>query len=210
MSCYGGEMDQRSAFPTKTDTWAGSRVGCITMLAALALLSGCVQNGYPSLAVRPAERITLSATSVPSPTATPPAITALSGTALNIRLNALLRDARAAHAGFLAKREATAALVNAGKAAPVASEQWSVAQQAISRLGSARTSTTLALAEILRIRSDDRVAHAIADGSVGYADGAQSGARPDAAAINAARDEVTTMIAEEDAWLASLRGRLAN
>ena len=183
-----------------------------SFLVLAALLAGCAQGAYPSLAVRPAERITQSATSVPgpSPAATPPAITPLSGAALNIRLNGLLRDARAAHASFLAKRDATAALVNAGKAAPVASEQWSVAQQAISRLGSARTSTTLALTEILRIRSDDRVAHAIADGSVGYADDAQSGARPDAAAINAARDEVADMIAEEDAWLADLRGRLAD
>ena len=114
-----------------------------------------------------------------------------------------MRQARAAHAAFLAKRDDTAALVNAAKSAPEASEQWAIAQQAISRLDAARTNTVVALEEILRIAADDRIAHAIADGSAGYADGAQSGARADAAAITAAQNEVTAMIAEEDAALAN-------
>ena len=179
---------------------------------ASALLAGCAQGAYPSLAVRPAERITQSATSVPgpSPAATPLAVTPLAGADLGARLNALLRGARGAHAAFLAQRAATTAATEAAKGAAPASDPWSTAQQAISRLTAARGGTDVALSEILRIQSDDRVAHAMADGAAGYADGAPAGARADAAAIAAARDEVSEMIATEEAALADLRGRLAD
>ena len=183
-------------------------------LAAAALLAGCVQGSYPSLAVRPAERITQSATSVPgpSPATTPLAVTPLTGADLGARLNTLLREARAAHAAFLAQRAAAtaAADADAAKGAAPASDPWSIAQQAISRLTAARGGTDVALSEILRIQSDDRVAHAMTDGAAGYADDAPLRARADTAAIAAARYEVSEMISTEEAALADLRGRLAD
>lgn len=64
------------------------------------------------------------------------------------RLERWESDAVAAQQAFASERSNTASLVSAAATAPVASERWVVAQQAISRLIAARAPLTGALADI--------------------------------------------------------------
>ena len=101
-------------------------------------------------------------------------------------------DAAGAQQAFAAERDATASLVSAAAGAPVASERWVVAQQAISRLVAARAPLTGALADIDRLYLDRSVEETI-DGL------------PD---IYALRDRLADMVSTQDALLEALNSQL--
>lgn len=166
---------------------------CACLFASLALslsLSACAaaqDTGAPSLAKRPIEgRFDV---------APPPVVVAPPGplpTDLAGRLARWESDAAGAQQAFAAERDSTASLVAAAAGAPVASERWVVAQQAISRLGATRTSLTGALADIDRLYLDRSVDEAI-DGL------------PD---IYALRDRLADMVSTQDAVLEALNAQL--
>ena len=130
-------------------------------LAGALSLSGCAaasggSAGAPSLAKRPVEgRFDVAP---PSVVVTPPGPlpTDLAG-----RLQRWESDAAAAQQAFAAERGTAASAVSAAAGAPVASERWVVAQQAISRLVEARAPLTDALADIDRLYLDRSIDEAV-------------------------------------------------
>jgi hypothetical protein len=108
---------------------------------AALLLAGCVaQDGFPSLAMRPAE-LDLS-TEEP----VHPAVEVPTDPALRARIADLLRQASEGERGFAAALGPAEAAVAA--AGGVGSESWVEAQQALSRLETRRAPTARALAEL--------------------------------------------------------------
>jgi len=171
------------------------------VLLAPALLGACAtDNQFPSLAKSANElaaegRISACGIPVVRPTPTPasPAVIAPQlplPTDLAGRLAALESQARAAHAGFEGMRVRVAGLVSAAVGSAPASDPWSVANVALAELSSARSETAIALADIDQLYTAQRV-----DGGDGQA-------------IAAVRDQVTAWVADEDAVLAGLVGRL--
>lgn len=163
------------------------------LLAVSLSLGACASNNdarFPSLAIRPGERVT--GTAEPAPPAIP-AATVQSGT----KLAALRSSALAAHQRFMGRRSNAAALASAAAGSAVASEAWSVAQVALADLESARSQAMIALADLDALYVAESVA-AVPTRTSG-----------DLEATAAVRSEVTSWIGEEDAVLSSLRGRLA-
>ena len=167
----------------------------VAILLPLTLVAACAGGGdgrFPSLATRPGERI--SGTIEPAPAPVQPPATAATGD----RIDRLRAQARAAHGKFEERRGSADTLSRAAQGAAVASETWSVAQVALASLEAARSEAMIALADLDALYVAAQVAAAPTGGS------------GDLDAIAAARDEVTALIAEEDAVLAGLRGRLAS
>lgn len=163
-----------------------------TLAAALCsclLLSACGSAaGYPSLAKRPSERI--SGTAQPSaPAPTPPAPAPLSPE-MEARLAQLVDRARAAHSAFTSGKAKADRLTGAARGAAVSSEAWVVATVALAELESRRSEAMISLAELDSLYAREKV-----DGG-------------DGVSIAAARDQVTAWVADEDAVLAELRGRM--
>jgi len=170
---------------------------------ALFLLSGCASQGeFPSLARRPAElagegiagtagsgRIAGSGAPA-SPARDVPAMQQAVPADLPARLAQLGDAARAAHGRFAGKRERAGQLVGGAINAAVGSEAWAVATVALADLESARSDVMVSLGELDRLYAAARV------------DGGDGGA------IAAVRDQVTAWVADEDAVLADLGGRL--
>lgn len=161
------------------------------LVAASALtLGGCGSNeGYPSLARRPAERYAEAAAAaavapVKAAEGLDPATTA--------RITELGNKAREGHLAFLAQRPSVAATVAAAKGAVLGSESWSKASTALALLESKRTPETVALAEIDQIYTNLRV-----NGGEG-------------SSLAAVRDQITAWVADEDAVLADLRNQIAS
>ena len=158
--------------------------------AALFSLSACAaaQNtGAPSLAKRPVEgRFDVA----------PPAVVVAPPGPLPSDLAGRLArwesDGAAGQQAFAAERGSTASLVSAAAGAPVASERWVVAQQAISRLTAARAPLTGALADIDRLYLERSVEEQI-DGM------------PD---IYALRDRLADLVSTQDAVLEALSSQL--
>ena len=165
----------------------------IAILFPLILLAACASTGstrYPSLATRPGERVSGTAEPVPAPA--PPPATA----ATRSRIAQLRAQAQAAHARFGERRASAATLSAAAQGSAVGSEAWSVAQVALASLETARSEAMIALADLDSLYVDAKNAAVMTDGS------------GDVDAIGAVRENVIVMIGEEDATLASLRGRL--
>lgn len=192
------------------------------LAASLFLLPGCTTtDDYPSLARRPAEGsispdpaicpagdaiLALGAnepggepgrvggTAQPAPALNLPPPPTTPSRDLTTRLAQLVSDARAAHGRFGARRAEAERAISAASGAAQGSESWSVASVALSGLESARSEALVALGEL-----DQR-----------YADLTVStdATMLDLDAVTVARDEVNTIVAEEDAVLARLRGRL--
>ncbi|MCT2558520.1 hypothetical protein N0B51_05955 [Tsuneonella sp. YG55] len=156
-------------------------------LAAAALLAGCATPGdYPSLAQRPAERVQGAFT--PDDADPQPLVPVLPSADLVARLTQLEREARTAHGEFV---EATpAARQRAERAGPVASDSWAAAQVALADLDSIRSRVAIALAELDSLWVDATL---------------EAGPRD---AIGAVRRTVEALVAQEDAVLAQLRGRV--
>jgi len=161
-------------------------------LAGALSLSGCAaaqgsNAGAPSLAKRPVEgRFDVAP---PSVVVTPPGPlpTDLAG-----RLQRWESDAAAAQQAFAAERGNTASLVSAAAGAPVASERWVVAQQAISRLIAARAPLTNALADIDRLYLERSIDEAI--------DGLPE--------VYALREKLADTASAQDAVIEALTGQL--
>jgi hypothetical protein len=113
----------------------------LTTLPWLVLAAGCAPEGpYPSLAPRPMERA-LAETDIERPVPALP-----DDPAVAERARELSREAQRGQAKFEAALPAARAA--AAAAGAVGSESWIAAQQALSRLEAARTTTTRALAEL--------------------------------------------------------------
>ncbi len=165
------------------------RFPLIALAGASLTLSACAGNEgtYPSLAKRPAERITAT-WPPPAPPAPPPPAPLDPQTAG--RLDSLVAQARRADARFHGKEAQTRRLVAAAGNAAMGSESWAVATVAVSELEAARAEAMLAMAEL-----DSLYAEARTQGR-------------DVTAIDAAREQVMAIIAGEDQVLQSLKGRL--
>lgn len=159
-------------------------------LAAI-LVAGCSADttNYPSLAKRPAERITGTSEVVPAQPA-PPSPPAPPSAELSARLAQLVSEAEQAHGTFMSRRDDAARLVEGAQSAEVASENWSVAAVALAELEAARSRAMIALADLDALYAAQVV---------------ESG---EATAIDTARNRVIVLVGQEDAVLADLRGRL--
>lgn len=163
-----------------------------SLLALTALtLAACAKDAgtYPSLARRPAERVSGTAPVVsPAPEATPmpPPPELLD------RLDRLVAEARSADARFRQNSPRTRALVSAASNAAIASESWAVATVALADLESQRSQAMIALADLDAL----------------YAAAAVAGS--DSSAVARAREQVIAMVGEEDAVLSELKSQLAS
>lgn len=111
-------------------------------LLSIALLAGCADPGdYPSLAPRAVERGETAP--APAPTEAPPAA---ADPALAARIAQLIAQARDGDMAFA--RALEPARTSVGRAGAAGSESWIAAQEAVSRLESARTRTVDALSEL--------------------------------------------------------------
>ncbi len=164
----------------------------LPLAAALTLpLSACAaaqETAAPSLAKRPVE----GRFDVVSPTVVAPPPGPLPAD-LAGRLARWEADAVSAQQAFAAERNAAAPLVAAASGAAVASENWVVAQQAVSRLIAARAPLTGALADIDRLYIERRVDEEF--------DGLP--------AIYALRDRLAGMVSAQNAIIGALTSQLA-
>lgn len=163
--------------------------GLILALSALPLAACASDAGeYPSLARRPAERVSGEAPVVvptPEPVATPdPLVTG--------QLESLVVKARSADAKFHQRESRARALVGAAAGAAIASESWSVATIALSDLESARSDAMVALAELDTMYAATRIEAA------------------DASAIAAARESVMALVADQDKVIDALFARMVH
>ena len=165
----------------------------LVSLSAIAL-SACSTTGgdgrYPSLAIRDVERAKGQFEPVDSTKLeVPPVDTGLTGP-LDVRLAALTNQAQQAHAGFMNSLPRARQLVAAAAGSTAGSDSWAAAQVALSALDSARSDAAIALGDldILLIAATTEA--------------------EESAAIDAARNQVITLVAEEDGVLASLRARI--
>jgi hypothetical protein len=120
----------------------------LALLVILAALSGCksaADDGYPSLAIRPAERATgtLQPATPYIPPPTPPAV--------SDRLVQLGNEVASAHHAFEEAAPAARSTVTAARGSGPGSEAWSVAQVAIAGLESTRSRAMIALADLDRL-----------------------------------------------------------
>lgn len=156
--------------------------------ASLALGACSTKEGaYPSLAKRPAERIT--ATWPPAPPPPPPAPPPLDAATVS-RLDGLLAQVTAADSRFQGKQARVRSAVAAARGAAMGSEAWSVASVAVAELESARAEAMVAMAQLDSI----------------YADARTEGR--DVGEIEATRGKALAIIAGQDRVLDSLKGLL--
>lgn len=174
---------------------AYSRLLPLVLAPVLTLaLSACASSGkYPSLMPRAVERITGTAQVVTPEPAPPAAPIAADFTA---RLAQLVSQARAANDRFARQRPGTERLIASASGAAVASEAWSVATVGLADLEAARGETIVALAELDQLYASESIA------------AAETGDPRKAQAAAEARKQVDGWVAEQDAVLARLDGRL--
>ncbi|KHL26420.1 hypothetical protein PK98_08260 [Croceibacterium mercuriale] len=156
--------------------------GLLLPLAATLFLSACAgaAEGYPSLAIRPAERAGAVRTPPPRHIPPPPPAAALAS------LDSLATEARAAHTAFTAESAQATRLVGAARNAAIGSEAWARAEVARSALAAAHSRTLVPLAGM------DRV----------YVEASTAG--EDLDRIAAVHAEIEALVAGEDAVLAGL------
>lgn len=170
-----------------------SQIARITLAASLAcLLGACAspQADYPKLSIREAERVEGQfATGERARLDVPPLDIDLTGD-LEARLASLVTAAEQAHEDFLAARPRASELVTAAVGSNAGSDQWASAQVALAELDSARSLAAIPLGDLDALYTAARVS------------------AEDVAAIDIARGEVIALMAEEDAILADLRGKM--
>jgi hypothetical protein len=166
----------------------------LALLLTPTLLGACAQSGsFPSLAPRAAERAAAAPTAggqaaaEPAPPAADPAL----ATRLD-QLVAAARQGQQAFAAALASAEGVIARAGAPQ-----SESWIEAQVALSRLEAARSPSVVAQADLdALVRERNR-----------------AGAPPseaDAAAIAAAAEQISALVAAQNEQLARLGARLSD
>lgn len=159
----------------------------LSCLPLAALLASCAapQDQYPSLAIRDIERVSGTmevAPPPPPPPAQPPATLE--------RLDQLLADARTAHAQFLAATPTARSSAQAARGASVGSDSWGQAQVAIADLEARRSSAMIVLADLDRLYVN------------------ASSAAEDLTPIVVARDEIGSLVDQQNSVIASLLGEL--
>ena len=157
-------------------------------LPLIALLAACAapQGEFPSLAIREAERISGSAEPArPDPAPRPSLQVADSANAED-----WLSSAKAAHADFLAALPAARSRIAAGRGANAGSDRWAEAQIALAGLQTARSRVNVAVTELDRL----------------YVAALTEGLLP--GAIEGARSESLSLLAEEDGQIAALSAGL--
>lgn len=168
-----------------------SRPHTTLMLSAVLLLGACTtsRSEYPSLARRPAERLTATYDAPPAPVvvALPAPPAAVTG-----RLGGLIGAAQAADAKFRAREARARTTVSAAGRSKMGSESWGTATIAVAELESARAEAMLALSDLDTLYNDTRVRG------------------EDPGQIGAARDKVTGLISRQDQVLGELRSQLGN
>lgn len=154
------------------------------------LLSGCAapRADYPTLAIRDAERVEGSF-SADTPVPNPPAEIPLN-LEMTERLILLQASAALAHRTFLNAVPSAGQLVDAASGAGAESNRWASAQIALADLDSARSQTAIPLADLDMLHADAALTLE---------------QRRD---IINARNAVTGMIAEQDAVLSTLHGKM--
>ena len=153
------------------------------LLAATCLLSACAgeSSRYPSLDIRPAERI--QGTANPVAPIDVPQTPAVSGQTLT----EITDRARSAHADFLAAAPGAQALAAAASGSEPGSNEWASAQVALADLDSARSNAAISLGELDILYMDARLSNQRLD------------------EIDSARAAVLAMLTDEDQILAELR-----
>ena len=119
----------------------------------------------------------------------PPVEVDLTG-GLDARLDSLVGAAREAHAEFTRIEPGARQLVAEASGSEIASDRWAAAQVALAELDSARSRAAVPLADLDTLYIASRVA------------------AEDITKIEEARRIVIAMVSEEDAVLATLRGRI--
>ncbi|MXP24506.1 hypothetical protein GRI39_00380 [Altererythrobacter indicus] len=121
--------------------------GCATLA-----LSACAtpRGEYPSLAIRPEERVSGSM----KPVAAEPYIPPKTGPDVLSNIAGLRQSAEQAHAQFTAAVPAARKAANAARNSSQGSEKWAVAQIALSELESSRSDAMIALADLDRLYVD--------------------------------------------------------
>lgn len=165
------------------------RITPLLFVCAPLALGACTSNEgtYPSLAKRPAERIT--ATWPPPPPAPPPAPPPLDAATAR-RLDALLGQVHGADTRFSGGVALARSRVAAARGAAMGSEAWSVATVAVSALEASRAQAMVAMAELDSI----------------YADARTRGL--DVETVETTRQKAIAIIGAEDRVLESLKGLL--
>ena len=135
----------------------------------LPLLGGCANDlsGYPSLAVRPVEQVSVAAIVPDLATASPSA-----GADLRSQLAALESGAANARAGFDRQAAPMDRAVATAAGAAVDSEAWTLAQQAVSRAEAELVASTVAVAEADRLLTDLRLTAAAEPDTAGLEEAA--------------------------------------
>lgn len=169
---------------------AALRTALLLVLPLLASACATTEDEFPSLARRPAERISGTAETVPAPVL-PPVAEPVSPD-LAARLARIEARAGAGHAKFQSREPRARSLVSAARGAAVASERWAVATVAVAELEAARSEVMIALADLDSLYAAERVA-----GS-------------DGVAIEAVRSRVEALVRAEDSVLAELGAVLRN
>lgn len=159
----------------------------LALIPAL-LLAACASapGEYPSLAKRPAERVSGEALPVPAPAPPPPIDPATAR-----QIDSLLARVRAADAKFRDREPAVRQSVSAAAGAAKASEAWSVAMVALASLDGARSEGMIALADI-----DAIYAAARTEGEPAFE-------------ARAARDTANELVRRQDGVISELASRLA-
>lgn len=170
------------------------RFAGLALLVPALVLTGCSTASYPSLARR-AEEYPAAATKpsvdVSNPDQTPADI--------NTRIDSLRRAAHDADKAFDAARPATDRALKAASGARPGDEAWQQANLALSDLERLRGALGLVEADIDELYTQDRMAHA-----------PENPDKPRAAAklIEAARDKILAMGANQDKVLTAARAKL--
>ena len=160
---------------------------CASLLAGCA---GTASDRYPSLAVRDVERAEGTFQPVPGRTLDVPEVeTDLTGD-LDTRLAALVGLVRSSHADFFGAVPDAERMVGAAVGSSIGSDSWAAAQVALADLDSARSNSAVALGDLDILYAAARVQ------------------AQDAGAIEAARNVVIALVAEEDAVLERLRAQI--
>jgi hypothetical protein len=161
------------------------------LVSTALLLAGCASDRgqYPSLARRPAERITAS---FDTPQVAAPVVRPAPPAAVTGRLGGLVNAAEAADTKFRSREARARSVVGAGSGAKIGSESWATATIAVAELEAARAEAMVALTDLDMLFNDTSI----------------RGEEP--GSIGAARDKVIGLIARQDRVLAELRGRLGS
>ena len=161
------------------------------LLSTALMLGACTtsKGEYPSLARRPAERLTATFDAPPAP-----AIVILPAPPASVtgQLGGLVSAAQAADTKFRAREPRARSTVSAAGSAKMGSESWGTATIAVAQLEAARAEAMLALADLDTLYNDTRVRG------------------EDPGQIGVARDTVTGLISRQDQVLGELRSRLGS